>query len=340
MTARLQMLVSLTFVETCEEDTNMVIRKTIKQWGIPLVAVALAVTAMRIIATNKPDEVKITTANPPATVPSTGQFIAGAGLVEPSSELLAIASALPGVIDEVKVRVGQAVKKGEILLTLDSRAVLAELAQRQAALEVARQQVLESEIQLEERQASLSLYERIGDVRAMTKEELQRRRFAAETAVARLASARALVIQAQAAVNVSATDLSRMSIRAPIDATVLRLTARPGQFAPAAQLQEPLVTLGRLDPLHVRIDVDEADLSRLAQSSDASVSPRGDSKNKVKAKFVRIEPLVSPKKSLTNAVNERVDTRVLQIIFALPTDAKGFYLGQQVDAFLVDGDTR
>jgi hypothetical protein len=54
----------------------------------------------------------------------------------------------------------------------------------------------------------------------------------------------------------------------------------------------------------------------------------------VQAGFVRAEPLVVPKRSLTNSGNERVDVRVLQIIYALPQDAQGFFVGQQVDAFV------
>jgi HlyD family secretion protein len=319
---------------------TMKIKQTIAYWGVPSVAIALAFTASHIIAANKPEDAKVTLANPPATAPSAARLIAGAGLVEPSSELVAVASSVSGIVDAVNVRVGQTVRKGDVLFTLDARSAQAELAQREAAVLAARQQVAEAEVQLEERQASLSLYEGIGDARAMTKEELQRRRFAVETAAARVASARAAVAQAQAAVKATATELARLTVRAPMDATVLRLTARPGQFAPAAQLQEPLATLGRLDPLHVRIDVDEADLSRLSQGAAATVSPRGDSKNKVQAQFVRVEPLVTPKRSLTNAVMERVDTRVLQVIYVLPADAKGFYPGQQVDAFVVAGAAR
>ena len=51
-------------------------------------------------------------------------------------------------------------------------------------------------------------------------------------------------------------------------------------------------------------------------------------------------PSDTPKRSLTNAVSERVDTRVLQVVYALPAEAKGFYPGQQVDAFVVAGGAR
>jgi len=90
----------------------------------------------------------------------------------------------------------------------------------------------------------------------------------------------------------------------------------------------------------VRIDIDEADLSRLATPLEATVSPRGASSNRAQAKLVRIEPLVTPKRSLTNAVNERVDTRVLQVVYVLPASAKGFFPGQQVDAFITTGGVR
>jgi HlyD family secretion protein len=115
---------------------------------------------------------------------------------------------------------------------------------------------------------------------------------------------------------------------------VLQVKLRAGEFAPAMQLSEPLITLGVVQPLHVKIDIDEADIPRADLRSTASVSPRGASGVRVAASFVRVEPLVVPKRSLTNAANERVDTRVLQVVYALPDNAQGFFVGQQVDAFI------
>jgi hypothetical protein len=54
----------------------------------------------------------------------------------------------------------------------------------------------------------------------------------------------------------------------------------------------------------------------------------------VQASFVGAEPLIRPKRSLTNSAQERVDVRVLQLIFALPADTAGFFVGQQVDAYI------
>ncbi len=54
----------------------------------------------------------------------------------------------------------------------------------------------------------------------------------------------------------------------------------------------------------------------------------------MRAAFVRAEPQVVPKRSLTNSAAERVDVRVVQLIYRLPTTDGLFRVGQQVDAFL------
>ena len=54
--------------------------------------------------------------------------------------------------------------------------------------------------------------------------------------------------------------------------------------------------------------------------------------------FVRVEPFVIPKRSLTGQSRERVDTRVLQVIYALDAKGRQFYVGQQLDVFIDAGD--
>ena len=68
-----------------------------------------------------------------------------------------------------------------------------------------------------------------------------------------------------------------------------------------------------------------------------SVSPRGAAERRVEASFVRAEPLVVPKRSLTNSAQERVDVRVLQVLYELPESHGLFRVGQQVDAYIPAG---
>ena len=54
--------------------------------------------------------------------------------------------------------------------------------------------------------------------------------------------------------------------------------------------------------------------------------------------FVRVEHYVTPKKSLTGDNTERVDTRVLQAIYALEPGEQTVYVGQQLDVFIDAGE--
>ena len=62
--------------------------------------------------------------------------------------------------------------------------------------------------------------------------------------------------------------------------------------------------------------------------------PRGNPDRKYALTFVRVEPYVIPKKSLTGGNTERVDTRVLQVIYAIDAPDVPLYVGQQLDVSL------
>jgi multidrug efflux pump subunit AcrA (membrane-fusion protein) len=154
------------------------------------------------------------------------------------------------------------------------------------------------------------------------------------------AIARANVALARAQIGQIQTDLDRVLVRAPVDGKVLQVNVRPGEYAGTPPSQA-LVMLGSVARLHVRVDIDEHDIPRAYRYFKAGVpamaSPRGDPSLKSTLSFVRVEPYVIPKKSLTGDNTERVDTRVLQVIYRLDRDEPGFYVGMQVDVFL-NGD--
>jgi HlyD family secretion protein len=98
------------------------------------------------------------------------------------------------------------------------------------------------------------------------------------------------------------------------------------------------MVLGEIDTYHVRIDVDERDIPRFQPGAPAKAYPRGASSCELNLRFVRLEPFVVPKKSLTGENTERVDTRVLQVIYALDSTHDRVYVGQQLDVFIQSND--
>jgi multidrug resistance efflux pump len=196
----------------------------------------------------------------------------------------------------------------------------------------ARAHVVESRIADSQRQ--LDFAEQVKDKRAISAEEVTRRRSAVETATAELDEVRSEISAAEAQVRSVQVDLERSTVRAPLAAEVLQVKVRVGEFAPAAATANPLILLGRSKPLHVRVDVDEHEAWRVREGAHATAHVRGNADLKAPLQFVRFEPFVVPKRSLTGDSTERVDTRVLQIIYRIQRDDVPLFVGQQLDVFI------
>lgn len=261
--------------------------------------------------------------------------VAGAGIVEPASEIIDIGSALSGLVTDVRVRPGDRVEKGQVLFTVDARAAQASLAQSHAAIGEARAAIAEASTAQKTARQQLALYRSLDDPAAVSRAEVIRAEGEEAAATSRLGSARARLAAAQSAAAAARTEIDRLVIRAPIAGEILAVNIRPGEFV-ATQgggNSQPFIQMGQTNPLHVRVDIDENEVARVALGQPAIISPRGAAEMHVEATFVRAEPQVVPKRSLTNSAAERVDVRVLQLIYALPL-SDDFRVGQQIDAFI------
>ncbi|MBX6313996.1 MAG: biotin/lipoyl-binding protein [Isosphaeraceae bacterium] len=302
--------------------------------------------------------------------------IAGAGLIEAKRENIPIGSHVPGVVTRVHVKVGDRVRAGDPLFTLDDRALRAELRVREAALAaaeaelhrlekaprpedlpVAEAAVEEAKARLADAEVAMNRAKHLYERNAGPLSDYDTTRFAYYTAKATLAKvkadldrlrkgtweedlqvARAKVEQARAQVQSVQIDLERLTTTALTDGEVLQVNVRPGQYA-AIVWKEPLIVLGDVETLHVRVDIDEHDLPLFRPGAPAVATLRGHPypEDRFPLEFVRVEPYVIPKKSLTGDNSERVDTRVLQVIYRLPDAAHrpiDVYVGQQMDVYL------
>lgn len=291
-----------------------------------LVALALAgsiaaVQLTRGTATEKP-------ITPPPYEPAVRDkdgLISAAGLVEAAAENTLVGSPNSGTVLAVHAKVWDKVKAGDPLITLDNRELNAQLAVQVAAVKTA-----EAEAERADDQAKR--WTGIKDSGAVSASDLISYQSAAKAAQAKLAYARAQADQLSVMID-------RMVIRAPIEGTVLQINVRVGEFVAAGQ-KAPAV-IGDISHLQIRCDVDEQLAPRMRKGLPAKGYLKGESSRAgaegraIHLKFVRIEPFVIPKVSLTGASVERVDTRVLQVIyqFDCPAD-RTIFVGQQMDVYI------
>jgi HlyD family secretion protein len=260
--------------------------------------------------------------------------ISATGILEAKDENVAIGVPVPGLVEAVKVVVNQVVKEGDPLLILDDRELRASLLKQQAAIAIAQANLTIARAQLAKVQDMLDRMTSITDQRAISQDDLRNRTNDVLVSKAQLQAAEAQLFSAKADVQQTELLTDRLTVKAPKPGTILQVNIRAGEYASPTNKQ-PALVLGDISTLHVRADVDEQNAMEVAPDIDATFSLKSDSSKKFKAKFVRIEPYVIPKVSLTGASNERVDTRVLQVIYKLekPKD-QPLYVGQQVDVFI------
>jgi HlyD family secretion protein len=313
--------------------TNFLETNMLPKYTLPVIAaMGFAFGVYSVVHGNQPTPIAQPVAEPAnSPYPS---FIAGAGIIEAKSQNISVGTPLGGIVQQVAVKVGDKVKAGDILFRIDDRETLAELGVRKANLAKAKAAVGEAEASSNDTKALLELIEAVTDRRAISKEDLDRRRNAHLIAKARLESARAQVLQTEAELAGTQTTLDRLVVRAPVSGEVLQVNIRPGEFAPAGGGVAPLLVLGNLDQLHIRVDIDENDAWRFRKEGRAVAYLRGNRNFKTDLTLVWVEPYVIPKKSLTGDSTERVDTRVLQALYSFDRSSLPAYVGQQMDVFI------
>ncbi|MFO0893435.1 MAG: biotin/lipoyl-binding protein [Phycisphaerales bacterium] len=338
---------------------------------LPLLALAgVAAAAYTVRVQNKP-AVAPPPVVPPVSSPYPYR-VAGSGVVEPASEVVRLSAVVPGVVQQVHVKEGEVVKTGAPLFTVDSRDVASRLAAAEARLQVTRmklaqldslprpEKVREAEAIVEQRRWAvddarkrLERLDAVGTDDALSRNERPTREFELAAAKARLEEAEASLATvkrgtypedravAQADVGVAEaevaqlrTDLDRATVKAPIDGAVLRVNVRPGEFATAGPSQDGLVVMGSEAPLNIRVDVDELDGWRFDPRGRAVAALRGGKRQEFPIEFVRVVPLVMPKKTLTGENSERIDTRVLQVIYRFSQKDVPVYPGQLLDVYI------
>jgi HlyD family secretion protein len=165
------------------------------------------------------------------------------------------------------------------------------------------------------------------------KAQVQQARAILNSAKARITEAEANLKVLNAQRNELLVTLQRLTVSAPQDGKILQVNMRLGEML-GSNLLQPAIILGETDSLQVRVDVDEVNAARVSAGSQASAHLKGDASKKISLDFVRIDPYILPKKSLTGDNTERVDVRVLQVIYKFQLPEFSVYVGQQVDVFI------
>jgi len=283
---------------------------------LSLAGIVAAVILVRIINAPLPPRVEVRSpaANPYENV------IAASGIIESADRNILVGVPQSGLVTEVFVKVSDHVNQNDPLFQIDSRELQAELIQQKASVKVSEAQVMRLNDQLKRLKS-------VKDPRAVSQEDVKTRENDVKVAEAQLGSSKAIV-------NQTLKLIERLIVRAPKAGQILQSNIRRGEYI-SSSAQNPAILLGDIKHLQVRVDIDEQNASRFYPNLNAVAFLKNNTKFSIPLKFERLEPFVIPKKSLTGATDERVDTRVLQVIYSFENPADyPIFVGQQVDVFI------
>ena len=303
--------------------------------NLTITAALLGIVAMFLLVARlkKPDPVA-----PPLVEAATAPYqaaIGARGIVESLGENVHISPLVSGVVEEVFVKVGDQVKNGDPLFRVDSRAARAAVASREAEIPVLTARLAEAEANLAEKQDFLERVTKLGSKNVASEEEVRRANFQHRAAAALQARAAAELQQGKVLLAEAQTDLDLTLVAAPRNGEILQVNIRSGEHASPNTMMEAIL-LGDTSALQLRADVDEDSAWRVRPGAPATAYIKGTRDKPIPLTFVRVEPYILPKKSLTGESTERVDTRVLQVIYTFPAPKTPIYVGQQMDVF-IDG---
>lgn len=195
------------------------------------------------------------------------------GTLQPT-RTVSIGSELSGTVRSVLVDVNDKVKKGQVLVELDTAKLESQVLRSRASLASAQARLAQAAATTKEAQAAYARLQEVarlsgGKVPSAT--ELDSGLATLDRAKADEASARASVDDAKAALATDETNLSKASIRSPIDGVVLTRSVEPGNAVAASLQAVTLFTVVEdLTRLRLDVSVDEADVGALKVGQKAS----------------------------------------------------------------------
>ena len=217
--------------------------------------------------------------------------VAANGTLQPT-RAVNIGSELSGTVKRVLVDVNDRIKKGQVLVELDTSKLSDQVLRSRAGLAAAQAQLAQSAATVKESKANLARYEevsRLSGGKVPSAAELDTARATLERALAAQTSANANVAEARATASTDETNLSKASIRSPIDGVVLSRSVDPGNAVAASLQAVTLFSVAEdIAKLRLEVSVDEADVGSVQVGQKASFTVSAYPSRRYPAKITRV----------------------------------------------------
>jgi len=270
--------------------------------------------------------------------------VLGVAVIEPAARISQLSAETGGVVKSVNVQIGQQLRKGQVILTMDNEVESAQLRQanvkigtQQDAIETARQNVQTLQIQLQKAEVDLKRNETLFAGKALTLKELDDSRYDVQNLQQQIRASEAQVKQTQGRISELRADIQYATtiaglktVKAPTDGTLLSMDAKVGQFLNSNQSIGDFAPAG---PLVAVTEIDELFALNVKVGQRAYIRPQGSNERLTSGTVVLASPYLRKKSLFSDNAANLEDRRVREVRVQLDDPSK-VIIGARVDCLI------
>ena len=217
------------------------------------------------------------------------QTVSATGEISPSN-LVTVGSQASGQIKKLYVKLGQQVKKGDLIAEINSTTQVNTLNTEKSKLETYQAKLVSAEIALNSAKKKYKREAALWKEKATSKEDFESAQDALAAAKANVAELKASIKQTKISINTAESDLGYTRITATMDGTVVAIPVEEGQTVNAVQSTPTIIQLANLDTMLNKMQIAEGDITKVKAGQDISFTILSEPDEPIKAKLDSVDP--------------------------------------------------
>jgi multidrug resistance efflux pump len=298
---------------------------------------------------------------------------AAPGRIEGSADAILVGASINGIVEQVTVRQGDLISAGQLLVRIACKDLEAQLAARIAEhaatdafhrklvngprpedIDIAQAELKLAEARLAEAEIRVARSSRLADRAAVSQairdvDDRDARIAAAQLEAARvrlrllkagtreeeLAEAKARVLAAKHATDVTKADLSKCEVKSPVEGIVLRKHVSEGELI-SLSYPKPLITVSEIRRYRVRAEVDEHDVPRVKQGQYVEIVVNQSDQNRLRGRVASLAPVMGRRQILTSDPADKSDRDVMEVVVELENKPQNLPIGLRVSVLFLE----
>ncbi|EGZ47283.1 efflux RND transporter periplasmic adaptor subunit [Neisseria wadsworthii] len=224
-----------------------------------------------------------------------------------SSHLVEVGAQATGQIKKLYVKLGQQIKKGDLIAEIDSTSQRNELNTLKAKLETYQAQLASAKISLNSAEKKYKREKALWAENATSKEELEHAQDALAESKAKITELQSTIKQTQISINTAEADLGYTRIIAPMDGTVVALPVEEGQTINAAQSSPTIIQLADLGTMLNKMQIGEGDITKVKSGQKIQFTILSEPDSPIEATLESIDPALTTMSNSTGNTSISAD---------------------------------